>query len=237
MSALGDTISNGLKKVSRDFTRAKMKAYRLKEDRISQWQLDRWEAQDTELQLKAAAYEVIPQAYMAASDKGGLPANVRQIYYQVRPLVMEATGGKIWKNSATFTQGVLQDYIRDHPEETAEWDIVYDARGHFTEPHMLRQIGCGTLEVRSYLNSWIYNGQDPGIQIVETFPTNGPKNRYKFALFIEKEGFDPLLARARIADRYDLAIFSSKRNVCDRRPQTGGRAFGGRRYYPNCARL
>src|SRR5262249_45057996 len=147
-----------------------MKAYRLKEDRISQWQLDRWEAQDTELQLKAAAYEVIPQAYMAASDKGGLPANVRQIYYQVRPLVMEATGGKIWKNSATFTQGVLQDYIRHHPEETAEWDIVYDARGHFTEPHMLRQIGCGTLEVRSYLIRGYTMGKTQVFKSSKRFP-------------------------------------------------------------------
>jgi hypothetical protein len=42
------------------------------------------------------------------------------------------------------------------------------------------------------------------------YPTHGPLNRYEFALFIEKEGFTPLLERAQIAERYDLAIFSSK---------------------------
>ena len=40
--------------------------------------------------------------------------------------------------------------------------------------------------------------------------TSGPANRFKFALFIEKEGFDALLERSQIAKRYDLAIFSSK---------------------------
>jgi hypothetical protein len=33
---------------------------------------------------------------------------------------------------------------------------------------------------------------------------------YRFALFIEKEGFWPLLERAKIAERYDLAILSTK---------------------------
>ena len=39
---------------------------------------------------------------------------------------------------------------------------------------------------------------------------HGPANRYQFALFIEKEGFDSLLERAKISERFDLAIFSSK---------------------------
>jgi hypothetical protein len=40
--------------------------------------------------------------------------------------------------------------------------------------------------------------------------TKGPKGRFRFALFIEKEGFSPLLERAKIAERYDLAILSTK---------------------------
>lgn len=208
-NTLGEMIQSGLKKVTRDFTRAKMQAHGRREDRISQWQIDRWENQNTERQLKAAAYEAIPQAYMAASDNGRLPANVRQIFYQVRPLVLEATGGNIWKNSSTFTQGVFQDYLRDHPEQTKDWDIVYDARGHFSEPHIEKRIGIGTLEVRGYVRSW-QDKPDLEIKIDEIVSTTGPYNRYKFALFIEKEGFDSLLERAKIAERYDLAIFSSK---------------------------
>jgi hypothetical protein len=104
---LNEALASGLKKVTAEFTRAKMQAYRQREDRVSQWQIDRWEKQDEDRQLKAAAYKVIPQAYAAASDNGKLPAKVRQVYYQIRPLVMELTGGKTWKNSDTFTQGVF----------------------------------------------------------------------------------------------------------------------------------
>jgi Topoisomerase 6 subunit A/Spo11, Toprim domain len=208
---LKQVIGEGLKKASNEFTRAKRAAYRKhKEGRVSQWQLDRWEKQEAEQELKAAAYEVIETGYLLASDKGTLPANVRQIFYQVRPLVLEAVG-RIWKKSETFTQSVLQDYLRDFPEETKDWDIVYDARGHFTEPHQDEQIGCGTLEVRSYIQSWYdFTHDPPPIKIKGGFPTFGPKNRFKFALFIEKEGFDQLLDRANIAGRYDLAIFSTK---------------------------
>ena len=31
------------------------------------------------------------------------------------------------------------------------WDVVYDARGHFNEPHAGHGFGIGTLEVRGYL--------------------------------------------------------------------------------------
>jgi hypothetical protein len=38
----------------------------------------------------------------------------------------------------------------------------------------------------------------------------GPTNRYRFALFLEKEGFYPLLEAAQIVERYDIAIMSTK---------------------------
>jgi DNA topoisomerase VI subunit A len=206
---LKQAIGEGLKKASNEFTRAKRAAYRKhKEGRVSQWQLDRLEKEDEKLELKAAAYKVIEQCYNLVSDNGKLPANKRQIYYKVRPLVLEATG-KEWKDSQSFTQGVLRDFMADNPELTANWDIVADARGHFTEPHVLSQIGIGTLEVRSYVKSWV-SKPDLAIQIDAGYPTFGPHNRFKFALFIEKEGFDSILERSNIAQRYDLAIFSSK---------------------------
>src|ERR1700759_3212373 len=42
------------------------------------------------------------------------------------------------------------------------------------------------------------------------YPTKGPENRYKNVLFIEKEGFDPLLKASQIAERLDVAIMSTK---------------------------
>ena len=49
-----------------------------------------------------------------------------------------------------FSQTLLPDYIEEHG---VDWDVVYDARGHFEEPHTNRRIGCGTIEVRNYLNA------------------------------------------------------------------------------------
>jgi DNA topoisomerase VI subunit A len=40
--------------------------------------------------------------------------------------------------------------------------------------------------------------------------TVGPTNRYRTILFIEKEGFSALLERAQIAERFDVAIMSTK---------------------------
>jgi hypothetical protein len=42
------------------------------------------------------------------------------------------------------------------------------------------------------------------------YPTIGPKNRYGAILFIEKEGFMPLFREVRLAERYDIAIMSTK---------------------------
>ena len=41
-------------------------------------------------------------------------------------------------------------------------------------------------------------------------PTTGPTNRYRTVLFVEKEGFSALLAHALIAERFDIAIMSTK---------------------------
>src|SRR5262249_48145449 len=42
------------------------------------------------------------------------------------------------------------------------------------------------------------------------YPTTGPANRYRFAMFVEKEGFAPLIAKANLASRFDIAIMSTK---------------------------
>jgi DNA topoisomerase VI subunit A len=42
------------------------------------------------------------------------------------------------------------------------------------------------------------------------FRTNGPENRFHSVLFIEKEGFGPLFESARLVERFDLAIMSTK---------------------------
>jgi DNA topoisomerase VI subunit B len=143
--------------------------------------------------IKEAAFEVMEQAYMHASSNGTLPANARQIMYAARPLVLKRTAdGGIWKGSAYFTQKLLPRYIEENPRTTEAWDVVYDARGQILEPHTGHRVPLGTLQVRKYLAGW-KEGFDEEIDDVDLpidVPTLGPKNRYRYALFIEKEGFN-----------------------------------------------
>ena len=71
----------------------------------------------------------------------------------------------------------------------------------------------GTLQVRNYLAEVGRNDDPdeiPQIELSRRFPTSGPRNRFGAILFIEKEGFKPLLDAARIAERFDIAIMSTK---------------------------
>src|SRR5258706_10089940 len=43
---------------------------------------------------KEAAWQIMEEAYMAASSNGRLPALARQIYYQARPKIMAMTNDK-----------------------------------------------------------------------------------------------------------------------------------------------
>ena len=69
----------------------------------------------------------------------------------------------------------------------------------------------GTFEVRNYLQRrGAKKTELGGLREESQFPTYGPENRYRAILFIEKEGFDPLLRAAQIAERFDIAIMSTK---------------------------
>ena len=58
--------------------------------------------------------------------------------------------------------------------------VVFDARGHFAEPHTGTEIGLGTLEVRDYLAGIRkHKVLEPAFEVREArYPTRGPKNRF-----------------------------------------------------------
>jgi hypothetical protein len=162
----------------------------------------------TKMSIADAASEVMEAAYLKASDGGKLPANARQIMYAARPAILEMTGVKEFGDSY-FTQTLLPDFVNENPECCSDWDVVFDSRGHFVEPHTGRVVPLGTLEVRGYLGGRPQFGPKEDARDL-LYPTSGPANRYRNVLFVEKEGFDPLLAAARIAERFDIAIMSTK---------------------------
>ena len=155
---------------------------------------------------KDAAWQVLEEAYMAVSSGGRLPALARQIYYQARPKIMAMTNNKQLAYGY-FSQTLLPDYIE---EKGVSWNVVYDARGHFEEPHTNMSIGCGTIGVRNYIRAM----RSP--EIVEAdlnaghVRTIGPRGNVAAVLFCEKEGFNPLFEAVDLANRYDLMIISTK---------------------------
>jgi hypothetical protein len=154
---------------------------------------------------KGVVFENMEEAYLKASGNGRLPANCRQIYYAIRPKVQEMADKE--QLSYTYFQTLLAQYVN---EFDPSWDIIYDDRGHFIEPHTERIIGLGTLNVRGYL-SRLREAKFAEATIepagIETY---GPDGCYRAVMFIEKEGFMPLFETVNLAERYDIAIMSTK---------------------------
>ncbi|MGA0039162.1 MAG: ATP-binding protein [Pirellulales bacterium] len=186
----------------------KVKARLRREERASDRELERLCKQRT-VSVKEAAWAVMEQAYLKASGNGEYPANARQVMYAARGQIQELTGKPL--SDQYFTQTLLPDFQAENRELTADWDVVYDNRGNLTEPHTRRVVPIGTVAVRNYVNGWC----SPEIgKVNATVPvmlrTSGPSGRYSAAIFIEKEGFSALFAKAQTAELFDVAIFSTK---------------------------
>src|SRR5262249_18934643 len=111
--------------------------------------------------IKESAWQVMEEAFLQASANNTLPATARQIMYAARPKIAQRAdrglGGQFDKY---FTQTLLPDYVAERRPAWAS-RVVFDARGHFAEPHSNTEIGLGTLEVRNYLaeaSSHLVNG-------------------------------------------------------------------------------
>jgi hypothetical protein len=161
------------------------------------------------MSIKDAAWHVMPAAYLVASANNTLPANARQVMYAARPDVLRLTG-KDALSDQYFTQTLLPDYIEAHPEQTAGWDVVFDDRGAFIEPHTGRVVPLGTIAVRQYLGERPVPTKPAALDPGAMAQTVGPRNRFREVMFIEKEGFGPLLDAAKIAELFDLALMSTK---------------------------
>lgn len=204
--SLKDDLSLGFKSATKDWRIEKKKVKRM--ERMSSFGLSRVRYYSPRQTVKDAAFQVMEKAINNASDNGTYKANARQIMYAARPLVLEITGGEIWKDSAYFTQNILKEYLERHGGNK---NVIWDARGHITEPHTGKEVPLGGADVEEYINKWSDSFQINDVSLPEEqIKTSGPKNRYGAILFIEKEGFDEILEEAKIGDKYDIAIMSTK---------------------------
>ena len=92
---------------------------------------------------REAAWQVMEEAYMKASNNGLLPAHARQIMYAARPQIQQMADKQIGKGfDKYFSQTLLPDYME---EKGVDWNVVFDARGNFHEPHTGESVPLGTL--------------------------------------------------------------------------------------------
>jgi hypothetical protein len=210
---IGEAIQIAVTAVAKDWTTVQRKTLR---DRARGLRaLERWEkGQHKHDSIKDLAYRFMAEAYAKASGGGTYSATARQVMYAARPLILAATDRPLGKEfDVYFTQQLLPGFQVAYPERTATWDVIYDARGHLHEPHTNRELALGTLDVRDYLLTARAPASPDDLSFDPLrlpFPTTGPRGRYTTVLFIEKEGFLPLLQQAQIGDRFDLAIMSTK---------------------------
>ncbi|MEM7730339.1 MAG: hypothetical protein AAF311_13905, partial [Pseudomonadota bacterium] len=187
--------------------------------------------------IKGAIYAIIEGVYNDIAAAGiGVPP--RMLMYRCRPQILEMTGREGF-DYQTFINAV-HDFIEDHPEKTADWRLLYDNRGNFIEPGG-RRFGLGTREVDGFLarlsdEQTEFEPTIDGLHVEHSAghlrtPDN-PSHRYSAAIFIEKEGYAELFENAKLAERYDVAICSTKgmpttsiRRVFDHLARFGIRVF------------
>ena len=187
----------------------KQRRAEIKDERASERRFRQLNRTKTQIEV---AFAHMHEAYMKASDNGTLPANQRQIMYALRPKVIDELPGTDPSNFDTYFHGTLLDaYLNKYEPDWAD-NVVRDARGTLLEPHTGREIALGTLAVRSYLQRVkSHKVSEPSFALTEArYPTLGPKHAFGAILFVEKEGFEPLFRAAQIAERFDVAIMSTK---------------------------
>jgi hypothetical protein len=205
MTSPADAIKGAVQSVTKDWAKQKKAEER---NRNAMFNRRLRLVQSHRVTIREVAFKVMDQAYRKASDNGTLPTKPRQIMYAARPEILTRTG-EAELNGAYFSQTLLIDYMEEY--DCDDWDIIWDARGHFIEPHTGTEIPLGTLEVRQYLGERpSFKAWSVEVALNLPFPTNAAENRFDNILFIEKEGFHPILEAAQLQQRWDVALMSTK---------------------------
>jgi hypothetical protein len=162
--------------------------------------------------FSSQAHKILPGAYAHASDNGRLPVTIRQLFYACREKFREATNRQL--KYEYFSSTLLVKYMNRHRAATANWRITADPRGTLVIPNASEavRVPCGTVHIDDHLRMRdAFHGPTAG---PPTLPLEWPSlkggQRYKAVLYIEKEGFEPLLEQQRIAERYEIAVLSCK---------------------------
>jgi hypothetical protein len=138
---------------------------------------------ERKLSQKDVVLEHLDQAIEDVSGDGEFRFNQRQLFYYLRPIVLEETG-------QTLKEGNFNAIITDYETDDEEIPGMYrEPRGSIYHPHRHETIPLGTLTVENYERpEWTYN---------------------KIVL-IEKEGWSEALKEVQWPERHDCMLMSSK---------------------------
>jgi hypothetical protein len=138
---------------------------------------------DRKVSQKDVVLENLDNAIDSASGNGEYRFNERQIFYQLRPIVLEETGQEL--RIGNF-KAIITDYEDKHGEISGRYR---EPRGSIYHPHRRETIPLGTLTVETYERPiWTFNK----------------------LVYIEKEGFSESLKETDWGERHDCALISSK---------------------------
>jgi len=117
------------------------------------------------------------------SGDGEFRFNERQVFYALRPIVMDDTGEELKINN-------FKKIVTDYEAENGEIEGMYrEPRGSIYHPHLSETITLGTLMVEDY---------------------ERPAWTFDKLVYIEKEGFSEALKDSDWAERHDCMLMSSK---------------------------
>jgi hypothetical protein len=182
---VGDEIADDIAKALRSVTKTIYKAEKRKRraGRSSSYYMPIYSGPT----LKDAVYEVLPNAIENATASGTYSVSARDLFYAVRPLVIEIATKEFGpKQYNYFAQTLLMQYEEDY----GPIDGLYrEPRGVLYEPHTGKTVPLGTHDVAKYqFPDWTYNK----------------------ILYIEKKGIAEQLKPSKLAERYDLAIIAAE---------------------------
>lgn len=157
------------------------------------------------------ADEIIPGAFAHASGGGKYSVSKRQLFYACREAFKGMADREL--EYGYFANTLLVQYLNRHPE-TADWRITADPRGTLIIPNAAheKRIPVGTLQIDDHLKR-AASDHDPlavAADVDIEWPSLAAGVRYQAVMYIEKEGFGPLLEEAKIGERFDIAIMSCK---------------------------
>ena len=195
------------KAVTKDYTKQRKAEERGRRSRAS-----RQYVYSDRVYFSQVAAEILPKGYAHASGNGEYTVDKRQLYYACRQAFLDKTGREI--TADYFSQTLLVKFMNHHPNETASWKITASPRGTLTIPNTDHdcRIPCGTVAIEEHLAkaARILDPTAVNITAPVEWPSLAENQRYRAVLYIEKEGFDPQLREAGIAERFDLCIVSCK---------------------------